>query len=112
MGDGTRRIILAVTADRGMQDALAAIIAATGCDAVIANDAEDAARRMRGRHVAFVVADPACLAEVTARFGTLAGVVELPVRVSSTGIRRIAKPRDAAIRWLQAQLEARCRRRV
>ena len=62
----------------------------------------------RGRPVVVLV-DP-LLAEACQALASLCPLVTIPLRVSSTGVRRMAKRNEAAVRWLTAVVAQYCAR--
>ncbi|HEY2744003.1 MAG TPA: hypothetical protein VGL86_05255 [Polyangia bacterium] len=69
-----------------------------------------AVKRKAEQPAVLVLVDPLLLAESTAAFAGNGAcpVVAVPVRTSSTGVRRIAKRSDAAVRWLRGLIADRC----
>ena len=110
MADVVSKTILILCSDRAMQEALRRIVEAAGCHPLLAGTIDLAKSKRVEQSPVLMLVDPLLVAECTAAFSTDAGVpiVPVPVRTSSTGVRRIAKRNDAAVRWLSSLVNERC----
>jgi hypothetical protein len=109
MIDVSPKAVLVVCSDRAMQEALRRIVAAAGCHPLLAGTV-DIARRLRAEQIpVLVLADPQLAVECSSVLGDgVCPIVAVPVRTSSTGVRRLAKRSDAAVRWLTGLVADRC----
>jgi hypothetical protein len=112
MADTASKVVIVVCGDRAIQEAIRRIVEAAGCQPSLTATVDAALKRRteQGGAAVLVLVDPLLLAESTAAMGTNGGcpVVAVPVRTSSTGVRRIAKRSDAAVRWLRSLIAERC----
>lgn len=105
----TTTVVLVICADRAMQEALREIVTAAGCRMLAVASVAAAERRLQRQHAALVLVDPLFGDAAAAALGV--GVVEIPVRTSATGVRRIARQNRGAVRWLKTLLDERGRAR-
>ncbi len=113
MAETASRIVIVVCGDRAIQEAIRRIVEAAGCQPSLTATVDAAVQRKSEQPAVLVLVDPLLLAESTVAFGSNGSngscpVVAVPVRTSSTGVRRIAKRSDAAVRWLRGLIAERC----
>jgi len=104
------RVVLVLAADAAMQDSVRRIVDEAGCRPIIASTPEKAKRHLdtAPTQPVLILVDPACPSEVLAQLGPQCPIVEIPVRTSATGVRRVAKRGAAATRWLMDLIADRC----
>src|SRR4051812_17190551 len=103
------KVVLLICGDRAMQEVLRVIVASAGCRMVAAGSVAAAERRLERQRPVLILVDPLIGAPAAACLGHDGHVVEVPVRTSSSGVRRIAKHNDGAVRWLKDLVATRCR---
>jgi hypothetical protein len=109
MLDTTLRAVLVICGDRAMQEALRRIITAAGCHPLLAGNVELALQMRAERTPVLVLVDPQLAVPCASALGEgVCPIVLVPVRTSSSGVRRIAKRSDAAVRWLSGLVAERC----
>jgi hypothetical protein len=110
MPDATKRanVILVITSDVVMQESVRLIVEAAGCHALGVPSIALAQERLRSVEPVLILIDPLWQADAVSQLGPEPPVVEIPVRTSSSGVRRVAKKGAAATRWLQALISERC----
>jgi hypothetical protein len=101
------KVILVISSDRGMQASLGAIVEEAGCRALFAASVLVAQRKLVRAMPVLILTDPLCAGDVGA-LSPPCPVVEFPVRTSSTGVRRIAKRKDATVKWLTELIAEKC----
>ncbi|MDB4970200.1 MAG: hypothetical protein JWN44_5889 [Myxococcales bacterium] len=102
------KVVLVVAAEKAMQDSVLAIIEAAGCAPLIAASGAIATTLCQATRPVLVLVDPVCHADVSARLGAGLRIVAIPIRTSAAGVRRVAKRRTAAVRWLREIVETHC----
>ena len=102
------KIILVVAADATMQESVRLIIEAAGCTTLVAPSIAHAKKSLRSTKPVLVLIDPVWREDAESQLGSMVPIVEIPVRTSSTGVRRVAKRGTAATRWLQDLITQRC----
>ena len=110
MVETASKIVLVVCGDRAIQEAIRRIVEAAGCHPSLLATVDAAVKRKSEQPTAvLVLVDPLLMAESAQAFGPTNGcpLVAVPVRTSSTGVRRIAKRSDAAVRWLRGLIAER-----
>lgn len=110
MADTPSKTVLILCGDRAMQEALRRIVEAAGCHPLLAGTIELALQKRAEQPPVLMLVDPLLVAQCSSAFANDAGIpiVPVPVRTSSTGVRRIAKRNDAAVRWLHGLVSQRC----
>ena len=101
------KVVLVVCPDRTIQDAVRRVVEACGCRAVVTAAVEAAVAEVDGARPVVALVDPR-LGGACAVLQARCTVAEIPLRVSSTGVRRMAKRNESAVRWLTALMASRC----
>lgn len=104
----TRRVVLIISSDRGLRDAVDKRVTRARCRAVAVRDGAAAEQAFDQHRPALILVDPLQHDELSTRLRSLCVVVAIPVRTSGSGIRRLAKPNTEAIRWLTELVVERC----
>lgn len=110
MPDATKRanVILVIASDVVMQESVRLIVEAAGCKALVVPSIALAQERLRAAEPVLILIDPLWQDDAVTQLGPEPPVVEIPVRTSSSGVRRVAKKGAPATRWLQALINERC----
>src|SRR5262249_51014572 len=103
-----RKVVLIISSDRGLSESVDKIVARANCRAVAVRDCAAAERAIEHVQPVLILIDPRRHDELTARVRGLCIVVEIPVRTSGSGVRRLAKPGTEAVRWLTDLVANRC----
>jgi hypothetical protein len=103
-------VVLVICGDEAIQGSLRALIADAGCRSVVCSSAAEAGRRVEHLRPVLVLFDPILQAECEAAVAGLCTLVAIPVRTSSTGVRRFAKRTTVAVRWLRDLVTQHCQR--
>jgi hypothetical protein len=103
-----RKVVLIISTDRGLTESVDKIVARAKCRAVAVRDCTAAERAIERVRPVLILLDPLRPDEPSARLRGMCIVVEIPVRTSSSGIRRLAKPGTEAVRWLTDLVADRC----
>lgn len=102
------RVILVVVADAAMQDSVRVIIEAAGCTPLVVPTIAHAKKSLCSTKPVLILIDPVWRDGAASQLGAEPPIVEIPVRTSSTGVRRVAKRGAPATRWLQNLIAKRC----
>lgn len=102
------KAVLVITRDRVINGALRAIIAAAGCEAVVLSSVAAAVRWLARWSPLLILIDPELTAAAENELAAPLRVVEIPLRTSASGVRRLAKRHHEAIGWLVDLIHAEC----
>ncbi len=103
MVDDTLQLLLVVCRDRAMQEALRDSAARAGWRTLAATSIAAAEPMLARQRPALILVDPA-LGDASA-LARHAPVEPIPVRTSSSGVRRLAKHSEGAGEWLRSLIE-------
>lgn len=103
-----RRVVLVISADRGLRESLEKVVARAKCRAVAVHDCAAADRIIVHDPPVLILIDPTQRQSLSASARAVCVVVEIPVRTSQTGVRRLARPGSEAVRWLTGLVAQRC----
>ena len=105
---GTRKVVLVICSDIGLRDSVDKVVARAKCRAVAVPDCSVAERAIETHRPVLILIDPLRHDTLTARLRSLCVVVDIPIRTSASGVRRLAKPHTEAVRWLTDLVAERC----
>jgi hypothetical protein len=105
---GARKVVLIVSSDHGLSDAVDKMVARAKCRAVAVRDGVAAGRAVEQVRPVLILVDPLRRDELPARVRASCAVVAIPVRTSGSGVRRLAKASSEAVRWLTDLVAERC----
>ena len=101
------KLVLVVCGDRAIQDSVRRIVEAAGCRAALVTGCEAATHELERAAAVVTLVDP-LLAEACRPLASVCPLVIIPLRVSSTGVRRMARRNESAVRWLTALVAQHC----
>lgn len=102
------RVVLVISSHRGLCDSIDKIVARARCRAVVVPDCATAERVIDHLRPVLILIDPLRREELSARTRGMCDVVEIPIRVSGSGVRRLAKASHDAVRWLTGLVAEHC----
>lgn len=103
-----RKVVLIISSDRGLSQAVDRVVARARCRGVAVRDCAAAERALEQILPVVILVDPLRHDELTARVRAVCAVVAIPVRTSGSGVRRLAKASTEAVRWLTDLVAERC----
>jgi hypothetical protein len=103
------KVVLVLCGDEAIQGSLRALIDDAGCRAVTCPSLAQARARLATAQPVLVLVDPLLHEEAASAFADVCGLAVIPMRTSSTGVRRFAKHSTGAVRWLRELVTQHCR---
>lgn len=108
MAATTLKVVVVVVVDQALWESVDALVRSAGCKAVHATTVEQAGKLLVRTRPVLMLFDPGFEAELGALGTDGCPATAIPVRVSSTGVRRFAKRSGDAVRWLKQLVAQQC----